>query len=112
MCVSAMQVSLRSTLLLAAVKLPLNVALILAIGAATHGSAALLLAARIELLGLATTLACNAYMRVCIRRERVRGGSSSRSSVGAAGVRPGGKAGACGGQDGAGEQRQAKDKEV
>ncbi|GIL58736.1 hypothetical protein Vafri_13742 [Volvox africanus] len=62
-------ISLRWALVLAAIKLPANVAMMLVLGATRTPLVAVLLAARIEALALTTTIACNVYMRLACERH-------------------------------------------
>ncbi|GLI59572.1 hypothetical protein VaNZ11_001492 [Volvox africanus] len=77
-------ISFRWALIVAAIKLPANVAMMLVLGATRTPLIAVLLAARIEALALTTTIACNVYMRLACERH-ITAAAAAAATVGAGG---------------------------
>ncbi len=72
------QLSPAAALAVSLFKVPINAALLLDLGAAPHMAAALLRALAVELLGVATCLACHTYLWRECGRGRMRLGQGVR----------------------------------
>ncbi|KAG2483354.1 hypothetical protein HYH03_017802 [Edaphochlamys debaryana] len=88
-------VPLRSMALVSTLRLPLNIHFLASSGAASSAPAAVLLAAAVEALALAVTLACHTHLRLEQLQEQAPSRRGARPSSPAGGSQPGGSGKGC-----------------